>query len=168
MRGTPALRHVTRITVNVADYAVGAGRLMLVTVGLGSCVGIALYARAARVGGLAHVLLPNVNLSTAQETPGKYPATAIPAMVRRMRELGAREEIEAWLIGGASMFAPLLAPGAMSLGARNVAAAHAACAAADIPVVGQDIMGTHGRTVYFDVAAGELLVRSVGHGDVRL
>lgn len=159
---------MTRITVNIADYAVGAGQLMLMTVGLGSCVGIALYARSVRVGGLAHVLLPNVNLSSAHEAPGKYPATAVPAMVRRMRELGARDGIEARLIGGASMFTPLLSRGAMSLGARNVAAAHAACTAADIPVVAQDTLGTHGRTVYFDVALGELLVRSIGQGDVRL
>ena len=159
---------MTQITVNIADYAVGAGPLMLVTVGLGSCVGIVLYSRDARVGALAHVLLPNVNLSAAQQTPGKYPATAIPAMVRRMRELGARGTIEARLVGGASMFTPLLAPGSMSLGARNVAATHSACSAAEIAIVGQDIGGTHGRSVYFDVAAGEVLVRSMLKGDVRL
>jgi chemotaxis protein CheD len=159
---------MTQITVNIADYAVGAGPLMLVTVGLGSCVGIALYARDTRVGALAHILLPNVNLSAAQQTPGKYPATAIPAMLRRMRELGARGEIEARLIGGASMFTPLLAPGSMSLGARNVAATHAACSANALPIVAQDIGGTHGRSVYFDVATGDVLVRSMVRGDVRL
>ena len=90
------------------------------------------------------------------------------AMMRRMRELGARGAIEARLIGGASMFTPLLAPGSMSLGARNVAATHSACSAAEIPIVGQDIGGTHGRSVYFDVAAGEVLVRSMQRGDVRL
>lgn len=159
---------MTHITVSIADYAVGAGPLMLVTIGLGSCVGIALYARNVRVGALAHVLLPNVNLSAAQETPGKYPATAIPAMVRRMRELGAHGRIDARLIGGASMFTPLLAPGSMSLGARNIAAVHAACAANEIPIVAQDIGGTHGRSVYFDVAVGDVLVRSMQKGDVRL
>ncbi|MBL0171898.1 MAG: hypothetical protein IPP90_14480 [Gemmatimonadaceae bacterium] len=167
MRGAVG-RAMTQITVNIADYAVGAGPLMLVTVGLGSCVGIALYARDVRVGALAHVLLPNVNLSVAQETPGKYPATAIPAMVRRMRELGARGEIHARLIGGASMFTPLLAPGSMSLGARNVAASHAACAAAHLPIVGQDIGGAHGRSVFFNVADGTLLVRSMRSSDVHL
>ncbi|MEQ1691392.1 MAG: chemotaxis protein CheD [Gemmatimonas sp.] len=159
---------MTQITVNISDYAVGVGPLMLVTVGLGSCVGIALYARDAHVGALAHVLLPNVNLSAAQETPGKYPATAVPAMIRRMRELGARGVIEARLIGGASMFTPLLAPGSMSLGARNIAATHAACAANNLPIVGQDIGGVHGRSVFFDVATGDVVVRSMRKDDVRL
>src|SRR5207342_3394455 len=134
-------------------------------VGLGSCVGIALYARDARVGALAHALLPNVNLSTERESAGKYPATAIPAMVRRMRELGAEGEIYARLVGGASMFAPMLAPGALSLGSRNVAAAHAACTAANITIVGQAVGGAHGRSVYFDVARGDVLVRSIQRDD---
>lgn len=159
---------MTRITVRTADYAVGAGDVTLLTVGLGSCVGIALYARDARVGALAHSLLPNVNLSTERASAGKYPATAIPAMVRRMRELGAEGEIHARLIGGASMFGPMLAPGSLSLGARNVAAAHAACAAAEIPIVGQEVGGSHGRSVFFDVAGGHLLVRSIRGDDVRL
>lgn len=156
---------MTQITVDIADYAVGGGGLTLVTIGLGSCVGIALYAPDVRVGALAHVLLPNVNLSAEVDAPGKYPATAVPTMVRRMRELGARGAIEARLIGGASMFTPLLASGAMSLGARNIAAAHAACAQADIPVVAEAVGGAHGRSVFFDVTTGRVLVRSIQHGD---
>lgn len=159
---------MTQITVHIADYAVGAGDLLLVTIGLGSCVGIALWSREARVGALAHVLLPNVNLTTATSAPGKCPATAVPAMVRRMRELGASGDVQARLVGGASMFTPLLAPGSLSLGARNVAATHAACLAADIPVVSEDVGGAHGRSIYFDVASGEVLVRSIQKGDVRL
>lgn len=156
------------MTVSIADYGVGAGSLTLVTIGLGSCVGIVLHDAVAGVGALAHVLLPNVNLSVTQDVPGKYPATAVPAMVRRMRELGAHGQIAARLIGGASMFTPLLAPGSMSLGARNVAAVHAACAANNIPIVAQDVGGAHGRSVYFDVAAGTVLVRSMAMGDVHL
>lgn len=159
---------MTQITVRIADMAVGGSGVTLVTIGLGSCVGIVLHAPTSHIGALAHVLLPNVNLSAGQDAPGKYAATAIPAMVRRMRELGARGEIQARLVGGASMFTPLLAPGSLSLGARNVAAAHAACAAHEIPIVAQDVGGAHGRSVYFDIAAGDVLVRSMAQGDVRL
>jgi chemotaxis protein CheD len=159
---------MTQITVNIADYAVGTGPLTLVTIGLGSCVGIALYDRNTHVGALAHVLLPNVNLSAAQSAPGKCPATAVPAMLRRMRELGAEGDVDARLVGGASMFSPLLAPGSLSLGARNVAATHAACAAAGVPVVAEDVGGAHGRSMYFDLSTGRLLVRSMRAGDVSL
>lgn len=159
-------RPVARVlTVGIADYAVASGAVHLVTNGLGSCVAVALYAREVPVGALAHILLPNVNLSTTQNAPGKYPTTAIPAMLRRMRELGAPAAIDARIVGGASMFQPLLAPGAMSLGARNVAAVHAVCAEHGIRIVAQDIGGAHGRSVVFDVATGRVTVRSVQHGD---
>jgi len=92
----------------------------------------------------------------------------VPAMLRRMRELGAEGDVDARLVGGASMFSPLLAPGSLSLGARNVAATHAACAAAGVPVVAEDVGGAHGRSMYFDLATGRLLVRSMRAGDVSL
>ena len=159
---------MTQITVRVSDYAVAADDTMLVTNGIGSCVAIALYERGARVGALAHVLLPNEMLTAFHETPAKSASTAVPVMVRRIRELKGDGEIEARLIGGASMFAALLIPGALSLGARNIAAARSACAAADIKVVAEDVGGDHGRSVFFNVEDGSLLVRSVAKGDVQL
>ena len=159
---------MTQVTVPIAHYAVADNARTLVTIGLGSCVAIALYAPASAIGALAHTLLPNVNLTAEADSVGKAAATVVPAMVREMRDLGAQGEIHARLIGGASMFAPLLSPGSLSLGARNVSAAHAACAASDIPIVGQDVGGGHGRSVYFNVADGSIVVRSIQQGDVTL
>jgi chemotaxis protein CheD len=159
---------ITRITVGIADYAVGARGTTLATIGLGSCVAIALHAPGAAVGALAHVLLPNVLLSGLPNTPGKFASTALPVMLRRMRELGATNDVQARLVGGASMFPALLPPGSLSLGARNVAAARAACAEHEIEIVGEDVGGGHGRSAYFDVGAGTLLVRSMRAGDVQL
>lgn len=156
------------ITVGIADYAVGEQGATLATIGLGSCVAIALHAPAARIGALAHVLLPNALLSASHTAPGKFASTVLPVMLRRMRELGAIEEVGARLVGGASMFAGLLAPGAVSLGSRNIAAARAACAAHDIKVIAEDVGCAHGRSVYLDVDAGTLLVRSMQMGDVLL
>jgi len=157
-----------QITVGIADYAVGDDGLTLATIGLGSCVAIVLHARRTRIGALAHVLLPNAALSASQDTPAKFASSALPVMLRRMRELGAHDGIEARLVGGSSMFAPLLAAGSVSLGARNIAAARAACTAHGIPVVAEEVGGSHGRSVYFDVAQGTLLVRSIANGDVSI
>ncbi len=156
------------ITVRIADFAVGASDAVLVTNGIGSCVAIALYDPSARVGALAHVLLPNEMLSASSEPAGRCASSAVPVMVRRIRELQGAGELQARLIGGASMFAPLLIPGALSLGARNIASARAALAVAEIPVVGEDVGGDHGRSVRFDLASGSLVVASVAKGDVRL
>lgn len=157
-----------QIRVNIADYAVSAGRVTLATIGLGSCVAIVLHDSQNNVGALAHVLLPNEALSTQHDMPGKFASTALPAMLVRMRELGAREGIGARLVGGSSMFASLLPAGAPPLGTRNIAAARAACLKYGIPVLGEDVGGSHGRSVYLDVRAGSLLVRSLAKGDVAL
>ena len=159
---------MTQHTVGIADLTAGAGNIILVTIGLGSCVAIALHDRAHRVGALAHVLLPHHALTAHTPNAGKAASTAVPAMLSRMRGLGATHEIEARLVGGASMFAPLLAPGAISLGARNVQAARAACAAHDIPIVGEAVGGDVGRSVSFDVSTGRVHVRTVRGDDVYL
>jgi chemotaxis protein CheD len=159
---------MTQHTVGIADLTAGAQDITLVTIGLGSCLAIALHDRAHRVGALAHVLLPHHALTADTPSAGKAASTAVPAMLARMRALGATHEIDARLVGGASMFAPLLAPGAISLGARNVQAARAACAAHDIPIVGEAVGGDFGRSVYFDVSTGRVHVRTVRGEDVYL
>jgi chemotaxis protein CheD len=159
---------VKQIRVNIAEYAVSAANVTLATIGLGSCVAIVLHDARAGVGALAHVLLPNEALSTNRDLPGKFAATALPAMITRMRELGSRSEIGARIVGGSSMFGSLLPAGAPPLGTRNITAARAACEAHGVQVLGEDVGGAHGRSVYFDVKQGAVLVRSLAMGDVAL
>ena len=159
---------MTQINVRIAAYAVAESGSVLITNGIGSCVAIVLYERAAKIGALAHILLPHDCLTAVHEPPAKSASAAVPVMVRRMRELNGTGEIEARLVGGASMFAPLLVPGSRSLGSRNILAARAACAAANIPVVAEDVGGDHGRSVVFEIDSGRLLVKSIAKGDVRL
>ena len=61
------------IVVRVADMAVATADEVLVTVGLGSCVAIMLYDPEAKVGGLAHILLPSKALAAAVRQPGEVP-----------------------------------------------------------------------------------------------
>jgi len=159
---------MSQVTVGIADLEVGTGDTTLVTTGLGSCVAIALHDAESRVGGLAHVLLPHAALSSRPARPGKFPFTAVPAMLARMRELGASGEISARLIGGASMFGGLLPTGAVGLGLRNVKAARQACVDHAVPVVAEAVGGTMGRSVFFDVASGRVQVRTVRGDDVQL
>ncbi len=154
--------------MSIADFAVARAGTRLITIGLGSCVAIALHAPSLQAGALAHVLLPHAALSGEQGNPSKFASTAVPHLVQQLRAFGAHADIDARLIGGASMFAGLLPQGAIALGARNVSAARAACAAAGIPIIAEDVGGGHGRSVYFDVGAGALQVRSLAVGDVDL
>ncbi len=156
-----------QIIVPVARIATALGETTLVAIGLGSCVAIALHARNEGIGALAHVLLPH-SAHSAHVTPGKSAAIAVPAMIEEMRGQGATGEIQARLIGGASMFTALLRAGAVSLGTRNVQAARVACASSGIPIVAEDVGGETGRSVYFAVKSGQVTVRSVRKADVLL
>jgi len=157
---------VTEHKVKIAEWAVALAPATIVTIGLGSCVAIVLHDARSRVGGMAHVLLPSPATAQDTERPGKCPASAVPHLLTEMRALGAQGAITARLIGGASLFGPLLAgKGVGSMGERNIAASRLALAAAKVRVVGELVGGEVGRSVYFDVGSGRVDVRSVRDGD---
>ncbi len=152
--------------MKIAEWVVAGAPATIITIGLGSCVAIVLHDATARVGGLAHVLLPSPARAGDHERPGKCPSSAVPRLLEEMRALGARGAITARLVGGASLFGPLLSgAGLGSMGERNVAASRDALAAAKVRVVGELVGGDVGRSVYFDVGTGRVQVRSVRDGD---
>ena len=154
----------SEIRVKVADYAVAAEGV-IATIGLGSCVAIVLYDQAARVGGLAHILLPDESMSRDRSNPAKFPATILPIVLDEMRLLGAaRRRVRAKIAGGASMFANLIATNSINIGEKNVASVRAVLEKAKVPIVGEDVGSDHGRSVYLFVADGRVEVRSLRKG----
>jgi chemotaxis protein CheD len=155
--------------VRVADLQVATAGEVLITVGLGSCVAIVLYDPVARVGGMAHVLLPSPALSRDDGNPAKFPQTAVPRLLELMSRCGAvPRRLTARLVGGASMFASLAAPGTIQMGDRNVVASRQALNQHGIPLAAEAVGGDYGRTVRLTVADGRLEVSSVAHGSHTL
>lgn len=156
----------TEIRVKVADCAVGRDEQTLITIGLGSCVAIALYDPRTRIGGLAHTLLPNESMARDRSNPAKFPASAVATLLAEMTRLGADvRRVNAKLIGGASMFANLLPAGGINIGDRNVAAARQVLAENGVPVVAEDVGSDHGRSVHFFLDDGRVEVRSLKKGN---
>lgn len=154
----------TDIRVRVADYAV-TGDGILSTIGLGSCVAIVLYDAVARVGGLAHVLLPSESMSRDRSNPAKFPATVVPLMLAEMDALGARvDRVRAKIVGGASMFGNVMLAGGVNIGERNVIAVREALAGARVPIVAEDTGADYGRSVYLFLEDGRVEVRSLRRG----
>jgi chemotaxis protein CheD len=153
------------LLVRVADLRAGVGDDVLVTVGLGSCVAILLYDAEARVGGLAHVLLPSPALAARDANPAKFPQYAVPNLLQLMTAQGARKDrVTGRLAGGASMFAALAPPGTVQMGERNLVAARQALSSHGVPLVGEAVGGDYGRTVRFRVRDGRVEVSTVAHG----
>ena len=152
------------IRVKVADYAV-ASKGVIATIGLGSCVAIVLYDPVARIGGLAHILLPDVAMSRDRSNPAKFPSTIVPILIEEMRRLGASQKrLRAKIVGGASMFGNLIPNGAMNIGERNVNAVRDVLGSAKIPIVAADTGSDHGRSVFLSVDDGRVEVRSLRKG----
>src|SRR5450759_1725317 len=94
-----------KIIIGIADYVVVHNPAVLVTIGLGSCVGISIRDPVARFGGLAHILLPSIKESNNKATPLKFADSAIEIVVDSLLKKGCiKSRLEAKIAGGASMF----------------------------------------------------------------
>jgi chemotaxis protein CheD len=123
----------------------------LVSIGLGSCIGLALVDSSARVAGLAHVMLPGPGAdAAATRPPGTFADTGVPALLEAVLKAGARRMcLSAVIVGGAQMFG---SAGKMQVGQRNEQAVRDAIRAMRIPIVAAETGGGSGRTirVYLD------------------
>ncbi len=151
------------VIVKVADWAAERDDGVLVTLGLGSCVAIMLHDPQTKTGAMAHVLLPSTSLVRDLTNRAKFPETAVPLLIERLKALGADpRRLVAKLAGGARMFSQLVTPGTIQMGERNVLASRTALRAAAIPVIREAVGGDRGRSVRFYVKDGRVEIRSVG------
>jgi len=136
----------------------------LVIHGLGSCVAVFLYDPEARVGGLAHILLPSPPGGTI-ERAGRYATTAVAAMIEASLGRGARRAaLLAKVTGGSRMFSFEADASRPTIGDRNVEAALRALEDQKVAVVATDIGGECGRTIEADLSDGSLTIRTVRGG----
>jgi chemotaxis protein CheD len=154
---------VKEVIVKVADWAAERGDGVIVTLGLGSCVAIMLHDPQMQAGAMAHVLLPSRSLAHDTSNLAKFPESAVPLLVERLKSLGAEpRRLVAKLAGGASMFSQLMTPGTIQMGERNIVASRNALRAASIPIVRESVGGERGRSIRFHVQDGRVEIRSVG------
>ena len=153
--------------VRMGELATAAkGGATLVSIGLGSCIGLALIDRLNGVAGLAHVMLPATPADGHGGTPGKFGDTAVPALLKALAPHGVRPgRLEAVLVGGARMFS---IGSSMDIGARNDDATRVALAAHRIPVRAADTRGSTGRTIRVDPATGIVTVKAAGGKPAQL
>ena len=151
------------VIVKVADWAAERGDGVIVTLGLGSCVAIMLHDPQVKAGAMAHVLLPSRSLAHDTSNLAKFPESAVPLLVERLKSLGAEpRRLVAKLAGGASMFSQLMTPGTIQMGERNIVASRNALRHASIPIVREAVGGERGRSIRFHVKDGRVEIRSVG------
>lgn len=150
------------IKVGMADLAVCVSPDSVTTVGLGSCVGVALRDPVSKVGGLAHVMLPDSTHMRNVTNVAKFADTGIEEIVRLMVKQGAnRNKLVAKLAGGAQMFAFGSNNNLVRIGEQNVEACKKKLKEMGIPVLSQDTGLNYGRTVIFYPENGDYVIKSV-------
>ncbi len=157
------------IRVGMADYKVGCDPAVIISYGLGSCIGISLYDPTTKIGGLLHIMLPDSTQSKAVENPAKFADTGIPLMLRDIVRLGAvQSRLVAKIAGGAQMFAFANATDIMRVGVRNAEATKKILQSLHIRLLSEDTGGNYGRTVQIDLATGIYKVKTIDKGEKEI
>ena len=151
------------IKVGMADLKLCISPNSITTLGLGSCVGVAIRDTNGKVGGLAHVMLPDSKEIKNNSNIAKFADTGVEELVRQMEKAGAlRSRMVAKIAGGAQMFAMQQNSALVKVGDRNVAAVKKKLAELRIPIKAEDTGLNDGRTVEFYPETGDYIIKAVG------
>lgn len=151
------------IKVGMADLNICKSPDMITTLGLGSCIGIALYDPVTKIGGLAHIMLPDSTQMRNNTNIAKFADTGIEELVKRMIAAGAnKSRLVAKIAGGAKMFEVSGLSAIGNVGERNAQASKEKLKQLGIPLKVEDTGLNYGRTVELYTETGEFHIKSVG------
>ena len=150
-----------KLIVGIADMKMAQKGERLITYALGSCIGICLYDPQIKLAAMVHIMLP-INMEAGRKNTFKYADTGIRETLNQMVAKGAvKERITAKIAGGARMFE--VNGGTLgSIGQRNSESVHQVLRRENIRLLWEDVGGKVARTMEFDSATGNGIIRSYG------
>ena len=161
--------HDNQVKVGIADLNLVLPPGVIMTIGLGSCIGIALYDKKLKIAGLAHIMLPDSTQFNNVTTPMKFADLAIPLLIDKMIKMGSnKNNIIAKISGGASMFTFSDRSVTSDIGARNTIAVKETLKKLNIPLLAEETGGNKGRTMIVNSEDGVVTIRVVGQGTITL
>lgn len=151
--------------IGMADLNCAYPPDVLVTLGLGSCVGVCLYDKETKISGMVHIMLPYSHQIKNNGNLAKFADTGIAKLLENMINMGAKKsKIVSKVAGGAQMFNFNDSSDIMRIGVRNVLATKETLKSLNIPLLAEDTGGSYGRTIEFYSDTGLLIVKTIGHG----
>lgn len=122
---------------------------------LGSCVGVVLVNRSARVFGLAHVVLPRPPEGPPVRQPSRFASTAPGWLLDNIGPYeNVRKDVRAVLVGGSQMYDST----SHEVGQANAAVVRAQLRALGVRVVKTHLGGSIGRKIIVDADEGSVAV----------
>jgi chemotaxis protein CheD len=161
---------MNHIYVGIGEYAVSKNPgHSIKTMALGSCVGVMVIDKKNGGVGLLHVALPDssINKKRAENKPGSFADTGIPALLKAMRRVGwdGKSRLIVKLAGGASIMDP---NNTFNIGKRNILAVKKILWAYKLGAIAEDLAGSISRTVSVEVSTGKVVISSPGRGQWEL
>ena len=152
------------IKVGMADLKICKAPDVLTTIGLGSCIGIALYDPTTKISGLAHIMLPDSTQIRNNSNIAKFADTGIQKLYDDMLKAGAnKSKLVAKIAGGAKMFEMSNGSGSgINIGEKNAKASKEKLKHLGIPLKAEDTGLNYGRTVELYSETGVYLIKAVG------
>jgi len=151
-----------KYVVGVADMKLSSdpGDVM-VTHGLGSCLGVTAYDPVAKVGGMLHIMMPvaNANPEKARANPCMFADTGIPALLDAMAHAGAdKRRLRLKVAGGA------ITQGNdhFAIGKRNYITLKKVFWQSGVLIDAEDVGGNLARTLYMEIGSGRVWINKAG------
>jgi chemotaxis protein CheD len=158
-----------QVVVGVADMRVSNQQgEVLVTRALGSCIGVVIYDPTAKVGGILHFMLPdsNLDLGKAREHPHMFADKGLPLLFRECYRLGAQKSRLRVKVAGGSQV--LGTREFFQIGRRNYAALRKIFLKNNVLIDKEDVGGTKARTLFLEIATGNVWIKIMGQNTIEL
>ncbi len=151
------------ILVGISDAKIARSPAeIIVTYSLGSCIGVCLYDRRLKLGGMLHFQLPDSKLdeNKARQRPFMFADTGLARLLEGLEALGSQSrDLIVKLAGGAAM---QNGPANFEIGQRNGLAIRKALWKAGLLITASDLGGEAARNLYLDIETGVITVKSTG------
>lgn len=151
--------------VGIAEAAICMKKDSIITIGLGSCVGVCLYDSVKNIAGMVHIMLPNSANSKNNTNRNKFADTGVSDLLANMEKAGSSKiRIVAKIAGGAQMFSSSNISDIMKIGERNVEAVKEQLKNHGIRLIAEDTGDNFGRTIEIFAEDGSMTVKSLKYG----
>ena len=150
------------IKVDMADLKISSAPNILKSSGIGSCIVITIYDVEKRIGGLAHVMLPDSTPEGIAPTT-KYAVNAIEQMLNQMAGRGTNvRDLEACLVGAGNV----LQKTDDTICDNNIGSITAILSQKNIPIRASALGGIRRKSIFLDIETG-IVTYSEGNGSER-
>ncbi len=154
-----------KIFVGIGETGISSEPGTMIHTVLGSCVGLIFLAPKIRTMGIAHVALPESNLSTQQSSyknlPGYFADTAVKHLIHEFKNRGVTKptELIVKLTGGAKI---LDENGQFNIGKRNILAVRKQLWKNRLVPAKEEVAKDFSRRVRLDLDTGKIFVSTPG------